>query len=95
MDSLAAPLICRASVGGRGGERQEEGTSGVTLCIGGAETEVRQGWSEEKWKRSVDRTDGIYRQKGTMFTEEERKKSAKGGYCERYRLLTRMFNDNE
>ncbi|KAH7830168.1 uncharacterized protein MONOS_10288 [Monocercomonoides exilis] len=42
-DSLAAPLIFGARDGGRGGGSREEGTSGVTLCIRGVETEVRQG----------------------------------------------------
>ncbi|KAH7829276.1 uncharacterized protein MONOS_17162 [Monocercomonoides exilis] len=32
-----------ASVGGGGGERQEEGTSALALCIGGVETEEDEG----------------------------------------------------
>ncbi|KAH7829328.1 uncharacterized protein MONOS_15599 [Monocercomonoides exilis] len=32
--------------GGGCGRGQEEGTSALALCIGGVETEVRQGWIE-------------------------------------------------
>ncbi|KAH7817923.1 uncharacterized protein MONOS_18075 [Monocercomonoides exilis] len=69
--------ICGTRDGGRGGGRQEEGTSGAALCIGGMETEEDEGLTtkgmlgneveemEDVWRRGVD----------VVFGEMERRRN--------------------